>query len=120
MCQTYSFIVLHFNQNTHYENGFKNEFRESIAFVNYNNSTLTTTSELNILAGTQLEIYFYDIPTSVEKIFSQEVDNNMANVISIDLAFETYMVENMDSMFYGCSSLESISFQSFDSNELHP
>ena len=114
ICQTYSFIVLHFNQNTHYENGFKNEFRESIEFVNYNNSTLTTTSELNILAGTQLEIYFYDIPTSVEKIFSQEVDNNMANVISIDLAFETYMVENMDSMFYGCSSLESISFQSFD------
>ena len=114
ICQTYSFIVLHFNQNTHYENGFKNEFRESIAFVNYNNSTLTTTSELNILAGTQLEIYFYDIPTSVEKIFSQEVDNNMANVISIDLAFETYMVENMDSMFYGCSSLESISFQNFD------
>ena len=114
ICQTYSFIVLHFNQNTHYENGFKNEFRESIEFVNYNNSTLTTTSELNILAGTQLEIYFYDIPTSVEKIFSQEVDNNMANVISIDLAFETYMVENMDSMFYGCSSLESISFQNFD------
>ena len=114
ICQTYSFIVLHFNQNTHYENGFKNEFRESIEFVNYNNSTLTTTSELNILAGTQLEIYFYDIPTSVEKIFSQEVDNNMANVISIDLAFETYMVENMDSMFYGCSSLESISFQYFD------
>ena len=114
ICQTYSFIVLYFNQNTHYENGFKNEFRESIAFVNYNNSTLTTTSELNILAGTQLEIYFYDIPTSVEKIFSQEVDNNMANVISIDLAFETYMVENMDSMFYGCSSLESISFQNFD------
>ena len=114
ICQTYSFIVLQFNQNTHYENGFKNEFRESIEFVNYNNSTLTTTSELNILAGTQLEIYFYDIPTSVEKIFSQEVDNNMANVISIDLAFETYMVENMDSMFYGCSSLESISFQYFD------
>ena len=116
ICQTYSFIVLHFNQNTHYENGFKNEFRESIEFVNYNNSTLTTTSELNILAGTQLEIYFYDIPTSVEKIFSQEVDNNMANVISIDLAFETYMVENMDSMFYGCSSLESISFQNFDAS----
>ena len=116
ICQTYSFIVLHFNQNTHYENGFKNEFRESIEFVNYNNSTLTTTSELNILAGTQLEIYFYDIPTNVEKIFSQEVDNNMANVISIDLAFETYMVENMDSMFYGCSSLESISFQNFDAS----
>ena len=100
ICRTFNFITLTFNHDCYYENGFKNEFRSDIAFINYNNSSMTVTSELNILAGTQLELYFYNPVITMEKFFSKEEDNNMLYVVKIDLSsFSSDLSETMDSMF---------------------
>ena len=114
ICRTGNYIKIYFNQNSYYKNGFKNEFRNECSFVNYNNSSLLITDELNILEGTKLEIYFNNLATSLEKFFSTEIDNNMINIISIDFSdFIFFSVENMKSMFYGCNSLKYIDFGYF-------
>ena len=102
--------------------------------------------ELNILAGTKLEIHFKPSVTSMEKFFSQIEDNNMINVISIDLShfdssslvntanmfedckslvsidlskFVTTNVENMNSMFSQCISLKELNLSSFDTSKVN-
>ena len=57
-CQPSNYITLFFNKESHYENGFKNEFRNDIAFLDYNNKTIAGNTELSILANTHIEIGF--------------------------------------------------------------
>ena len=47
-CQFSNYIALFYNKDTHYENGFKNEFRNDISFLDYNNKTIAGNTELNI------------------------------------------------------------------------
>ena len=64
-------------------------------------------------------MHFTSPVTSMEKFFAQENDNNMANVVSIDLShFDSSSIENMGSMFSGCSSLESIDLSKFDTTKV--
>ena len=114
MCDGYNYITLYYKQNCNYANGFKNEYRNEISFINYNNSTFLSSSSLNILSGTKLELHFYESATTMKKFFSKEEDNNMINVISIDFSFfDSNSIESMESMFYGCNSLESVDFSNF-------
>ena len=119
MCESDNYITLYYNQDSYYENGFKNENRNYINFINYNNSTIIDTIELNILAGTKLEIHFTSPVTSMENFFSQENDNNMINVVSIDLShFDSSSVENMGSMFSGCNLLEDVDLSNFNTTKV--
>ena len=119
MCESDNYITLYFNQDCYYENGFKNDNRNNINFINYDGSTVTDSTELNILAGTTLEMHFTSPVTSMEKFFAQENDNNMANVVSIDLShFDSSSVENMGSMFSGCNLLGNIDLSNFDTTKV--
>ena len=119
MCESDNYISLIFNQDTNYESGFKNDNRNNIHFINYNAITYIDSSELNILAGTKLEIHFTSPVTSMEKFFAQENDSNMANVKSIDLShFNFLSVENIASMFSGCNSLEDIDLSNIDTTKV--
>ena len=70
MCESDNYIVLYFNQDCTYENGFKKGFRNDINFINYNNETVIDTVALNILAGTKFEIHFKSTITNMENFFS--------------------------------------------------
>ena len=108
-CYSDNYLIIYFNTNILYQNGFINAYRDSISFIIYDNVMFLANSELNILANTPVEIYFNYGSTSLERFFSAEVDNNMVNLISIDFpSFSTYLIENMSNMFYGCTSLESL------------
>ena len=55
----------------------------------------------------------------LQKFFSQEIDNNMGNLQSIDFThFDSSMVTNMNSIFYGCSSLELINLSNIDTSSI--
>ena len=113
-CITYNYIYIYFNHNVNYPNGFKNNYRNGIAFIYNNDEVLTSTDSLNILANSKLEIYYDESPTTMEKFFSAEEDNNMIYLSSIDIShFVPYGLESMDSMFYGCISLVSLDFSLF-------
>ena len=114
LCESYNYIIIYFNNNVNYPSGFKNNYRNGIAFINYNGKTLTSSDELNIIANNELSINYLDTPTTMEKYFSKEEDNNMMYLKSIDFSnFSPFGLENMDSMFYGCSSLVSLDLSSF-------
>ena len=114
ICTAYNYIFIYFNHDVNYPTGFKNIYRNSVTFINYNGETLTSTDALNIISNTQLEIYFDESPITMEKFFSIEEDSNMIYLSSIDFSsFSTYELESMDSMFYGCSSLISLDFYFF-------
>ena len=115
MCESDNYITLYFNQECDYGSGFKNEYRNNINFINYDGSTVTDSTELNILAGTKLEIHFTSPVISMSNFFSKEEDNNMANVISMDLShFDSSFVESMDYLFYNCDSLKILDLSNFN------
>jgi len=118
-CGSTNHITLYYKEDTNYVNGFTNNYRKEISFIIYNNSTIGGSNKLNIIARTKVEIHFNSILTNMEKFFSKEEDNNMLNIISIDFSqFNSSLVTNMDSLFLGCNSLDSINLEGFDTSNV--
>ena len=87
--------------------------------MDYNDKTIAGNTELNILANTHLEVCFNYPIINMTNFFSEECDNNIKNLISIDFSyFNSSLVNNMANMFFGCSALESINFLNFDTNHV--
>ena len=74
---------------------------------------------LTIQADSEVEIHFMSHIDDLQKFFSQEIDNNMGNLQSIDFThFDSSMVTNMNSIFYGCSSLELINLSNIETSSI--
>ena len=118
-CESDNHIVIYFNQDSYYKNGFKNDFREKIGYIVYNKKIITTNKEINVTSGSKLDIYFFERVTTMESFFDSDYDNNMKNLVSIDLSqFDSSIVSHFKKMFYGCSSLLSINFSNFKISSL--
>ena len=116
-CQSSNYITIYYNNNCNYINGFKNQYRNNISFINYLNRTNTDTNELNIISGSKLEIHFNTPISNIEKFFSRDSDSNNVNIESIDFSqFDSSLVTNMNSLFSGCTSLKSINFSNVDTS----
>ena len=114
-----SYIVIHYRNESNYPNGFKNDFRNNISFIinRRDNSTLTDQDELNITAGTEIEIHFNSSVKNMENFFSQILDKNMANVVSIDFSnFDSSNLQIMKGMFSECNSLESLDLSNLNTS----
>ena len=83
ICESDNYIEVFYKENSNY-NTFSNNYRDDISFLNYNGKTLLPSAELNILAGTKLQINFNTPITTLEKFFSQDEDEHMNKVVSID------------------------------------
>ena len=109
VCQSNNYLKLYYMLNVTYPEGFKSPYRNNITFINYKNTTMTDNNELIIQADSEVEIHFGFHIDDLQMFFSKEIDNNMENLKSIDFThFDSSMVTNMNSIFYGCSSLELI------------
>jgi surface protein len=98
ICESSNYITLYYKENINYINGFINNYRNGISFINYNNSTIAVNTPFNIIAETKVEIHFNTPITNMENFFSKEEDNNMLNIISIDFShFDSSLVTNMNS-----------------------
>ena len=118
MCESDNYIEVFYKEDSNY-NTFSNDYRYDISFLNYNDKTLLPSAELNILAGTKLQINFNTPITTLEKFFSQDEDENMNKVISIDFSnFDSSEIINMDSVFYGCSSLKNLNLSTFQTSSV--
>ena len=112
MCESNNYIEVYYNEDCNYV--FSNNNRNDIVFINYNDKTFAPSAILNILANTKLQINFDTPITSLEKFFSQDVDEYMNKVVSIDFShFDSSSLINMDSVFYGCSALKSLNLSTF-------
>ena len=119
ICQSNNYIKLYYKSDTTYLTGFNNLYRNNISFINYNNITMLDNNELTIQADSEVEIHFKPHIDDLQKFFSQEIDNNMEYLQSIDFThFDSSMVTNINSIFYGCSSLESINLSNIDTSSI--
>ena len=110
-CNSPNFLVLNYNQNCNYSNGFKNKYRDGISFITYNNSFKSINDKLEIMANSKIEIYFNNRIQKMDNFFSQAEDTNLQYVTLIDLSnFDASLTTNMSSLFSGCRSLKSINF----------
>ena len=117
MCESNNYIEIYYNEDCTY--AFNNDYRNDISFINYNDKTTLPNVELNILAGTKLQINFDTPLTSLEKFFSQDEDEHMNKVVSIDFShFDSSALINMDSVFYGCSALKSLNLSTFQTTSV--
>ena len=120
-----NYIIVKFGRDVEYNSGFAidtysgyiNEYRRDIKFIIYKNYTnkINTSDKLIISANTKIEIYLSSRIEDIQSFFSSNYDYNVESIISIDLShLETSLIENMNSLFLGCYSLESIDLNNKD------
>ena len=116
-CKSTNYISLTYGQDTTYEKGFKNEFRNNTELVNTETLSYEPTDKLTIPKDTNIEISF---PSYVEvEVLSHFLDVNydpfVENIVSIDLSnFITSSVKDMSFLFNGVKSVKSIDLSGLD------
>ena len=119
-CVFDSYITVKYNKDTNYKNGFQNnDFLRNVAiFIVNNGSTLKGGEELNITANNSIEIHFSSTARLVG-FFSNQDDPNVMNIISVDFShFDSSLLTDVESLFYGCSSLEEVNFTNFKTSKI--
>ena len=132
-CENSNYIVVKYGKfdgegedTIKYEKGFEyspfstKKVREGkIDFIIYENKKYSPTDELNIKAGSEIEIYLTNV-TSLESFFSYyHYDENAEFIESIDFShLDASNITNMSSIFYGCLNLLSVDFSNFNSSSL--
>ena len=122
ICKNY--IKVCFGENVTYENGFNhsekdeiNEYRNSTtgAFVEYD--SLFSQINLDIEPSSCIIITLNSTVESLAHFFDSEYDKNVENIISIDLSnVNTSTLNDINSLFKGCKSLETITFTNFNTS----
>ena len=119
-CENTNYIIVYYGEKAEYDEGFlEYNYRDGIKFIinGVYNIKQNDKDNLIVLGGSKIEIHFSNALKSLEKFFSSELDPNMAKITSIDFShFNTSLIENMNSMFSGCSSLKSIDLSFFDTS----
>ena len=116
-----NYIVIYFNQNCEYPNGFQNGYRSSVSYIKhmYYDSNLKATDEMTIYGNSPIEIHFNFRIETLEHFFDATYDKNMEYAESIDLThFDSSYFFGMDYMFAGCKSLKSIQFGDFSTDQV--
>ena len=114
-----TYITIYFKKECNYSNGFKNYYRNDIGFlVNKENNVRLTSDETFIIhENTAIEIHFNKSVKSLRSFFDDFYDKNVQYLVSIDLSnFDSSLVTDMYSLFYGCISLESINLSKFNTS----
>ena len=121
-CESTNYITVYYGEKAEYDNAFlvKN-YRNDIKFIinGIYNIKQNASDNLIVLDESKIEIHFSNISKSLEKFFSSEIDPNVAKITSIDFShFDTSLIENITSMFYGCSSLKYVDLSFFDTSKI--
>ena len=104
-----------FSSDVEYPNGFGKEYRNDINFIigdDYYNK-ISSNEKIRFIARKTYEIYLKPPIQNLENFFNskEDYDNNTKYIKSIDVILpDSSSVESLESMFEGCSSLESVSY----------
>ena len=131
-CEIDKFIKIYYGEDAIYTNGFGlvektnnneneiNQFRKDrdSYFIIYKNfkTELKSDDAFSINKGTHLEIYFLTEVIDMSNYFNAEIDNNLKKIKKVEFRNFNFPLNNMKSMFYGCSSLKSINITNIDTS----
>ena len=114
-----NYIILQFNKEIKYEGGnfFLNrnyKYNQHISFIMNGDKKLERDSTFTVKNNTKLEVHFNQTITDLESFLDAKWVRYFDYLISADFYhFDTSSVTNMNSMFYGCSSLQSLYLSHF-------
>ena len=113
-----NFIRVKYKEATNYPKGFGNDYRKGIKYIKKGDTTFQVDQELSIGANEIIEIYFSEPIEDLTMFFGYKKkfggDEYNKNILSVDFTdFDSSKVERVNSLFYGCSSIEEIVFNNF-------
>ena len=117
-----NFIKVTYKSETVYPNGFGNGYRNGTDHIKIGNETFNISDPLTIGANEAIEIHFKEPIKSLSNFFGyfsayKTGDENVKNIISVDFTnFNSSKVEEVISMFEGCTSIEEINFNNFQTS----
>ena len=117
-CSSENYITIYYKQSCNYTNGFYNEYRKKVRFLNMG-STILIKEGFEITKGTKLEITLENDIETLEHFFDSRYDENMNYVESIDFShFDSSFLINCKNLFYGCTSLKSVNLSKFNTSNV--
>ena len=81
-----NYIIVHYGNNSVYENGYQNEKRNNLSFVVYDSTIIFSNESLTVGKNKYIQIHFLSSIESLESFFSAEYDTNAQNIVSIDFS----------------------------------
>ena len=112
---TSNYIKVYFGDNSNYQNGFKNNFREGITFIKYLNHFYKEDQQLNIKENGEIIIYLSNDIVSLKNFFNIENDSKVINMQKIECSgLDTSLITDMSSMFKGLNSLILLDLGNFN------
>ena len=117
-----NFIRVKYKDETEYPEGFENQYRQGIDHIEKGNKSIGANESLTIGANEAIEIHFKEPIKSLSNFFGyfstfKTGDENVKNIISVDFTnFNSSKVEEVISMFEGCTSIEEINFNNFQTS----
>ena len=109
-----NYIIVNFNRDCTYTNGFENDYRPNIYSVFLDGEEKDRNEQLDIKKGSKLVIHFTAPLTDFSNFFSSQYDSNVKNIISMDFSnFNSSLINKFTSAFKGCTSLKSLDLSSF-------
>ena len=117
-----NFIRVKYKDETEYPEGFENQYRQGIDHIEKGNKSIGANESLTIGANEAIEIHFKEPIKSLSNFFGyfsayRTGDENVKKIISVDFTnFDSSMVEEVSSMFQGCTSIEEINFNNFQTS----
>ena len=113
-----NFIKVKYKSEAVYKNGFGNNYREGIDHIKKENGIFLVNDALSIAGNEIIEIHFSEPIKSLSNFFKFDGgDANSKKIISVDFTnFDSSKVEEVNSMFDGCTSIEEINFNNFQTS----
>ena len=123
LCKNY--IKTCFRENVIYENGFNyneeneiNQYRNNVilSFIEYESFNLSK-NPLDIKSSSCIIITLNSSVESLAHFFNSKYDKNVENIISVDFSyFYSSSLNDINSLFKGCKSLENVTFTNFNTS----
>ena len=110
-----NYIIVIYGMDVQYSSGFTAEYRiGSINYIEYENVQYRIDEALSISANKEMKIYIFHNVTSLSYFFDSSYDSNVKQIISVDFSnFNSLLITGLKSMFFACSSLQTINFRNF-------
>ena len=114
-----SFIKIRYKESAEYTSGFGNTYRNGILNIKKGDAVFQATDNFTVKPNEIIEVYFSNPIQNLSNFFAykndtKEGDTNNEKILSVDFSnFDSSLIEDISSMFYGCSSIEEIDFTTF-------
>ena len=112
-----NYIIIQFSEEVGFDTKLLN--KSLINYIKNKDEIINNTDgTFTVQADTKLEIHFKGVITDMKNFFDTDKAEFFKKMISVDFSqFDASNIINMNTMFYGCSALQSLDLSNFDTSK---